>query len=795
MKTRETVSTRGAKASSSVQRRVFHILLAAALTSLAAAYAGTVEQNTNALVNPNSSDVWTRIAGVASGGIKADVRLEKFATKPQAWTSVWSSAGSTVGTAKPAVPLDFCPSTATCFDGVLGAPCDAVGFPGGELTEYQDPAKNCTGTCPVYPFQVGSVHIRLSNCDPVNACVIQVTPGIRGVIYPTPTCPAPGNVICTGPTVAVTVPPNTFCQEFVIPLSPGCCVNGPYFASLTFQLDPVACRQISPCHDTTCNPCCSYWDQNVGSFTDLCAVGFLHGNLAIWTDGLFSCQNTCQPPPPPGHNHYKTWRIQPQPLIPPAMPQVKDQFMSDLLQLVEIDYLSNPAVKTVGGGNIFPIVKPDNHLTWYRAFGRDTLLRVEYVNQFESTTVVIDSVEYLLVPAQKLPHNPPDSLDHYKAYRIQNPLPLTQPPFQLQDQFDLTPEQISSLVPLYFLTPARKNAEPTYDTVTHYVAYRIGPPQTSTEVRTVVDQFGSRSVNVMNSELLLVPTRKLAVHPVQPPPKGKNHYKSWRILPLPFDTTVMVRDQFTTGPLKLDAIQYLSNPTQKDTFNVVDTSQHLTWYHALGPSLLMGREVEFTNQFQRDTVRIDSTEFLLVPTQKFPHPPPDSLDHYKAYRIKNPQRFVRPVMLLDQFDLAGPGPEPIDQLVPRYFLAPAQKETEPVYDTVTHYVAYEISPQRFLGFFPRQTVDQFGPHVLQIGNSELLLVPTTKLFVCPKAKGDMNGDGVLSPADVVLLLNCTFMGSGDCLLCFADVNCDGTLSPADVVLELNATFLGVAFGC
>lgn len=56
-------------------------------------------------------------------------------------------------------------------------------------------------------------------------------------------------------------------------------------------------------------------------------------------------------------------------------------------------------------------------------------------------------------------------------------------------------------------------------------------------------------------------------------------------------------------------------------------------------------------------------------------------------------------------------------------------------------------------------------------------------------KGDLNGDSIFTPADVVLELNCVFIGTGPCDTCLVDVNCDGTNSPADVVIELNATFL------
>lgn len=63
-------------------------------------------------------------------------------------------------------------------------------------------------------------------------------------------------------------------------------------------------------------------------------------------------------------------------------------------------------------------------------------------------------------------------------------------------------------------------------------------------------------------------------------------------------------------------------------------------------------------------------------------------------------------------------------------------------------------------------------------------------------RGDLNGDGSLTPADMVLLLNCVFAGGspstggGSC-----DLNCDGQSSPIDVVLEFFAIFLGDPFPC
>lgn len=62
-------------------------------------------------------------------------------------------------------------------------------------------------------------------------------------------------------------------------------------------------------------------------------------------------------------------------------------------------------------------------------------------------------------------------------------------------------------------------------------------------------------------------------------------------------------------------------------------------------------------------------------------------------------------------------------------------------------------------------------------------------------KGDMNEDSLVTQVDIVLMLNCVFLGLGSCDPTYTDVNCSGDLSAADVVLELNKVFLGTAFPC
>jgi hypothetical protein len=63
-------------------------------------------------------------------------------------------------------------------------------------------------------------------------------------------------------------------------------------------------------------------------------------------------------------------------------------------------------------------------------------------------------------------------------------------------------------------------------------------------------------------------------------------------------------------------------------------------------------------------------------------------------------------------------------------------------------------------------------------------------------KGDLNLDGILTLADVVMELNAVFLGRPfPASFETADVNCDAVLTAADVVLHLNATFLGEPFPC
>ncbi len=62
-------------------------------------------------------------------------------------------------------------------------------------------------------------------------------------------------------------------------------------------------------------------------------------------------------------------------------------------------------------------------------------------------------------------------------------------------------------------------------------------------------------------------------------------------------------------------------------------------------------------------------------------------------------------------------------------------------------------------------------------------------------RGDLNRDCILTLGDIVMQINCVFLGLGACSLNLADANCDGLLTGADVVLLLNTFFLGTPLPC
>jgi hypothetical protein len=77
-----------------------------------------------------------------------------------------------------------------------------------------------------------------------------------------------------------------------------------------------------------------------------------------------------------------------------------------------------------------------------------------------------------------------------------------------------------------------------------------------------------------------------------------------------------------------------------------------------------------------------------------------------------------------------------------------------------------------------------------------LKVNFVKAVITVERKGDLNLDGVVSPADVVLELNCVYLGTvPPAGFSKCDVNCDGEITPADVAVFLNYKFVTLVWPC
>lgn len=229
--------------------------------------------------------------------------------------------------------------------------------------------------------------------------------------------------------------------------------------------------------------------------------------------------------------------------------------------------------------------------------------------------------------------------------------------------------------------------------------------------------------------------------PSPSPTLGPNHFKFWKVRPVPAGVAVSLTGQFdkeTWWDARLRTVEYLGNPVDKNHEGIRDEKLHLVAYSLQAKAQPL-RTVGFVNQFTKEEPngianwRLGQPALLLVPADKKlegePEKPPKA-DHFVCYEVLEPVKpFPRPLTLLDQFDRRQKKIEEIRELKPAYFCVPVRKrykdQNEPILDPQNHLAVYRINPPEKFSI-TAMTWDQFDRRKLEVLNSELLAVPSLK---------------------------------------------------------------------
>jgi uncharacterized repeat protein (TIGR01451 family) len=169
------------------------------------------------------------------------------------------------------------------------------------------------------------------------------------------------------------------------------------------------------------------------------------------------------------------------------------------------------------------ISDPNHHLMLYQieateaAATREVLIKNQFTPE-SGATIAVSRPNVLAVPTQKFPLDPPQGLDHFKCYRVDNGDSVNAR-VQLMDQFHNERENAQVLQPILFCNPAEKTiiqdtqpslVTPIQDPEGHLVCYSITGTRNITEILTIENQFDREEweFNRIAADLLCVPSQK-----------------------------------------------------------------------------------------------------------------------------------------------------------------------------------------------------------------------------------------------------------------------------------------------
>ncbi len=232
--------------------------------------------------------------------------------------------------------------------------------------------------------------------------------------------------------------------------------------------------------------------------------------------------------------------------------------------------------------------------------------------------VVIGILVVVAVPSAQAPVDFKTET-HFRCYVVSQQTPQGPEPFTLSDQFAKDAAFMSG-EPLMFCAPTSKNGQRIEKPEEHLTMYPAEEKKLADHLLVQTqDQFGKRTLEVVNAEVLLVPTQKLVGNLRFP--SELNHYWCWAVRGERARLEVTLKDQFS-GPdtVRVEHPALFCNPVKKvhdgKTFNILEKDVHLTCYDIFAPKRTEATQFGVKNQFEQDTFTVTSFQLLCVPSAK-----------------------------------------------------------------------------------------------------------------------------------------------------------------------------------
>ncbi len=315
---------------------------------------------------------------------------------------------------------------------------------------------------------------------------------------------------------------------------------------------------------------------------------------------------------------------------------------------------------------------------------------------------------------------PPPGPDHFQGYPATPAAGNDGPIVQIDDQFGSQTTDLGP--PIRFLVPVDKNDEGLGDPISHLTCYQINEGDSGPAVIST-NQFGAQPLTLGTPDSLCVPTEKL----IAPGPVDLNHYKCYAASGAPLDIGVVLLDQFQARTALVLEPKLFCTPADKNGEGIDDPINHLTCYTTdpVGESPGL---VPISNQFiAGDQLQLFGPDLLCAPSTKQVPPP---AEHFTVYRALGPEGPA--VTMADQF-----GTQTTDLGPVNFFMVPADKNDEGIFDSFTHLTCHEIVEPVPSQIPYVSATNQFATdQPLAVGLPRELCVPTEKLI----APGPIDGD-------------------------------------------------------